>query len=98
MSANYMLYGSYKHITEEEFNEWMDGANIIEYAIPVFTSFCGPHEFCNVISKGGVIYDMGYGWDIEKDESPDAKYPCKTTYWWGIRKMKKDAGQEGDGI
>lgn len=98
MSINYMLYGSYKLITEDEFNVWMDGADVIEYSRPVITSCCGPHEFCHIICKGGMIYDMGWGWDIEKDESPDAKYPYKTVYWWGIREMTKDAGQEGDGI
>jgi hypothetical protein len=86
---NSMLYGEYKTISKQEYYDWFKDASIIENERCVFSSFCGPHEFCTIIGKKGTIYDLGWGWHVENGE---------TIEWYGVRTCSMDHNQNGDGI
>ena len=87
--VNYMIYGSYKEIPQEEYYDWFKDAVIITEERCVFSSFCGPHEFSTTISKNGMIYELGCGWYVENS---------KTVEWYGVRKLHINHNQNGDGI
>jgi len=89
---------SLKHITKDEYYEWLKSADKIDAEYPAFTSCGGPHEFVTSIHKDGMLYSLCFGWYPEKDTDPNAKYKFKTIYWWGIQKLYKEPGQEGEGI
>ena len=89
IKMNYMIYGGYKEIPQEEYYDWFKDASIIREESCVFSSFCGPHEFSTTISKNGMIYELGWGWHIENS---------KTINWYGVRKLHTDHNQNGDGI
>lgn len=86
------------HITEEEYDKWLETSNLIGNNEPIFTSCCGPHEFAQDIIKDGIYYSLHSGWYPEEDTTLNAKYKYKTTYWWGIKTLGKAAGQDGEGI
>lgn len=82
-----MLYGLYKEIPQEEYYDWFKDAVIITEERCAFSSFCGPHEFSTIISKNGMIYELGWGWYVES-----------SILWYGVRKLHTDHNQNGDGI
>ena len=89
MSINYMIYGPYEDITKEQYFNWLENSKIIENERPTFTSFCGPHDFSTIISKSGMLYDLGWGWYPEEGQTID---------WYGVIKLSKENGQFGEGI
>ena len=88
---------NYTLISEQQYNEFLTNSEFVRDGFS-FTSFGGPHDFSTIVIKEGMLYDVGYGWYPEKDEDPNAKYPYKTTYWWGYKRLQMSDGQLGDGI
>lgn len=86
-----------RHITEEEYYGWIKSSKRIGDG-PMFTSCCGPHEFSDLICRDGMLYYLYNGFYPEEDKDPNAKYKCKTVYWWGVKLLRKADGQDGEGI
>lgn len=85
-------------ISKEEYENWLKSADSVEDEHSIFTSCCGPHEFSRNIHVKGMLYELHWGWYPEEDTVPDAKYKYKDTFWWGIKEMWREDGQEGGGI
>jgi hypothetical protein len=77
---------SYNYITQKEYYEFLINSIIVEKERCVFSSFSGPHEFCTIISKNGMIYELGWGWDDVSNS------------WFGFKTLGMDFGQHGEGI
>lgn len=85
------------YLTQDEYYEWLKASAWISQG-EMFTSCCGPHEFSDIVRRDGNLYALYNGFYPEKDEDPNAKYAYKTVYWWGVKLLQRDDGQEGDGI
>ena len=84
-------------ITKEEYNEWLKSSKWISTGSGL-TSYSGLHDFSDIILKDGMLYELHYGWDVVPETDPNSKYKYKEEYFWGIKKLYSDHGQEGEGI
>lgn len=76
-------------ITKEEYYNWLKTSDMVGNEYPVFTSCCGIHEFGMELHKNGNLYELFWGWYPEDGN---------TKYWYGIKELYREGGQEGDRI
>ena len=76
-------------ISQSEYYNWLKHSEIVCPESIRFSATCGIHEFGTIIRNQGTLYDLLWGNDVENNES---------VYWWGIKTLYKDFGQDGDGI